>query len=282
MRPSADIRAQLEQAIHERFGEELIVPGEVPHADELLRILEHRSHRQYADRPVSETLLRLLFACALSAPSKSDLQQADIIWVANPARRQRIADLIPEMPWVREAPVFLVFCANGRRLVQISATRAKTFANDHLDAFFNAAVDAAIVMTTFIRAATAVDLGCCPISVIRDYADTVSALLELPPRVFPLAGLCVGYPAQAGQISPRLPLSLTIHVDRYDETDLERQIDDYDHRRHAQQPYSKQRDPERHGSAAFYGWSEDKARQYANPQRVDFGRYVRAQGFKLD
>jgi nitroreductase len=282
MRPSADIRTRLERAIHERFGEEIVVPGGVANADELVRILEHRSHRQYADRPVSEALLRLLFACALSAPSKSDLQQADIICVADPARRQGIADLIPEMPWVQEAPVFLVFCGNGRRLLQISAMRAKTFANDHLDAFFNATVDAAIVMTTFIRAATAVGLGCCPISVIRDHAETVSALLELPERVFPMAGLCVGYPAQAGQMSPRLPLSVTIHVDRYNDTDLEQKIDDYDRRRHGQQPYPKQRDLERHGSATFYGWSEDKARQYARPQRVDFGRYVRAQNFKLD
>ncbi len=282
MRPSADVRTRLEKAIHERFGEEIAVPGEVLHADELIRILEHRSHRQYADTPVDEALLRLLLACAFSAPSKSDLQQADVIWVAEPAKRQRIADLIPEMPWVRKAPVFLVFCGDGRRLVQISAMRAKTFANDHLDAFFNAAVDAAIVMTTFIRAATAVGLGCCPISVIRDHAQTVSAVLELPKRVFPVAGMCVGYPAQVGQISPRLPLSVTVHIDRYDDSDLAQTIDHYDRRRHAQRPYSKQRDLERHGSAALYGWSEDKARQYAQPQRVDFGRYVRAQGFKLE
>jgi nitroreductase/FMN reductase [NAD(P)H] len=282
MNSSADIRARLDRAIHERFGEEIAVPGDVPHTDELTRILEHRSHRQYADRSVDEALLRLLFACALSAPSKSDLQQADIIRVADSARRQGIADLIPDMPWVREAPVFLVFCGNGRRLLKISAMREKTFANDHLDAFFNAAVDAAIVMTTFIRAATAVGLGCCPISVIRDHAEAVSRLLELPQRVIPVAGMCVGYPAQAGHISPRLPLAVTVHVDRYDETDLEQKVDRYDHRRHAQQPYANQRDLKRHGPAEFYGWSEDKARQYAQPQREDFGRYVRAQGFKLD
>jgi len=29
-------------------------------------------------------------------------------------------------------------------------------------------------------------------------------------------------------------------------------------------------------------WSEDKARQYAEPQRADFGAFVRAKGFCLD
>jgi nitroreductase/FMN reductase [NAD(P)H] len=32
----------------------------------------------------------------------------------------------------------------------------------------------------------------------------------------------------------------------------------------------------------MYGWSEDKARQYAVPERADFGAYVRARGFRLD
>ncbi|TMJ26384.1 MAG: NADPH-dependent oxidoreductase, partial [Alphaproteobacteria bacterium] len=47
-------------------------------------------------------------------------------------------------------------------------------------------------------------------------------------------------------------------------------------------PYARQRAPERWGRAAFYGWSEDKARQYAEPLRAAFGGYVRARGFRLD
>jgi len=47
-------------------------------------------------------------------------------------------------------------------------------------------------------------------------------------------------------------------------------------------PYRVQRDPARFGTAAFYGWSEDKARQYAVPQRTGFGAFVRAQGFSLE
>jgi nitroreductase/FMN reductase [NAD(P)H] len=60
------------------------------------------------------------------------------------------------------------------------------------------------------------------------------------------------------------------------------QIDAYDRRRAASRPYRNQRDPARFGHAEFYGWSEDKARQYAAPLRADFGAFVRAQGFHLD
>ena len=31
-----------------------------------------------------------------------------------------------------------------------------------------------------------------------------------------------------------------------------------------------------------YGWSDDKARQYADPQRADWGAFIRSKGFNLD
>ncbi len=123
-----------------------------------------------------------------------------------------IVATIPDMPWILEAPAFLVFAANGARLPALCELRGKPFPNDHLDQFFNAAVDAAIVMTTFIHAAATVGLGCCPISAIRDHPRIVSDALKLPDRVIPVAGLCVGWPAQAGEITPRL--SLRHHRDR--------------------------------------------------------------------
>src|SRR6187401_3258287 len=147
---------------------------------------------------------------ALAAPSKSDLQQADIV-IATPADQEVIADLIPDQPFIRTAPAFLVFLANGRRLAEISKMRGKPFPNDHLDQFFNAAVDAGIVLATFLAAADAVGLGTCPISVIRDHSAKVSEMLNLPQRVIPVAGMCVGWPKDEGHISARLDLSSTIH-----------------------------------------------------------------------
>ena len=60
------------------------------------------------------------------------------------------------------------------------------------------------------------------------------------------------------------------------------QIDASDRRREQQRPYRRQRDPARWGEARVYGWSEDKARQYAEPLRADFGAFVRAKGFRLE
>jgi nitroreductase len=215
---------RIEAAIDERFGTRLTVNPALRGLEELQRIVEHRSHRKYAEIPVDPALLRLLFACALSAPSKSDLQQADIVHVADGEKVRAITDLVPDMPWIAEAPVVLVFCANNRRIRQIGEWRGKPFVNEHLDHFMNAAVDAAIVMTTFIRAAEAVGLGTCPISMIRNKPREVSELLHLPQGVFPVAGLTAGYPREDGRITPRLPLDVTVHIDRYDETRVREHI----------------------------------------------------------
>ena len=80
----------------------------------------------------------------------------------------------------------------------------------------------------------------------------------------------------------RLPLDVTVHRNGYREDGLRDAIEDYDRRREAAQPYREQRYVDAFGEAARYGWSEDKARQYAVPERADFGAYVRARGFKLD
>lgn len=281
MEQGKDDRARIQRAVSERFGFEPAVSPDGPGLAELARSLEHRSHRKYDARPVDPDLLRLLFACAFSAPSKSDLQQATVIHVSDRGRRKTIVDAIPDMPWIMDAPVFLVFCGNNRRIRQIGEWRGKPFANEHLDHFMNAAVDAALVMMSFIRAAEAAGLGACPISHVRNHAEVTSRVLELPEGVFPVAGLCVGYPAEAGRISPRLPLEVTVHVDHYDESGLRQKLEGYDHRRHELLPYRKQRDTGRYGTVELYGWSEDKARQCSVPERQDFGEYIRGQGFSL-
>ena len=246
-------------------------------------ILAHRSCRNYKPDPIPEELIQTLFATAFSAPSKSDLQQACVIRIEDQTKQQRIAALSPHTDWVAKAPVFMVWCGDSRRIRRLSEWRSHPFANDHLDAFMNAAVDAGIAMQTFIIAAESVGLGCCPVSEIRDQIEPLSSELELPKWVFPVAGLCVGWPAEETRISLRLPLDTTMHLDRYDDSELIEHVADYDRRREAieQTPREQQRMVEKFGISSEYGWSENRTRQYAVPARTDFGRYIRDQGFDL-
>ncbi len=274
----------LADLVMKRYGPETPGGRDMPADGPLATMLDRRTHRRYADRPVPEDMLDLLFACAFSASAKSDLQQASVVRVADPALRAEIAALIPDMPWIGAAPAFMVWCADGRRIRRICALRGKAFANDHFDAAFNPAVDTALAMQTFILAAEALGLGCCPISVVRNHAFRIGELLGLPEWVFPVAGLCLGWPAARGYISMRVPPSVTVHTDRYDDDKLAAGIDAYDRRRNAAYsiPADKQRDRDRYGEADFYGWSEDKARQVSHAEREDFGAFLRRQGYRLE
>ena len=274
------------QLLADRFGPDATVEWDDDVPPVHGQLAARGSVRKFRPEAVAYSTLQRLSALALCAPTKSDLQQRDIIIVDAPSIKAKISALLSDGPlgqkWLADIPGLLIFCGNNRRQRRIHALRDRPFVNDHLDAFFNAAVDAGIALSAFVIAAEAEGLGVCPISAVRNHSGALSELLKLPDHVFPVAGLAVGYPAEAPTVSMRLPLSMTVHRNAFVEDGLDEAIAAYDQRRAQAQPYAAQRSVRKFGTAETYGWSEDKARQYAQPERADFGAYVRRIGFKLD
>ena len=253
------------------------------------QMLAHRSCRRYTAEAVDDALLDVLLAAAFSAPSKSDLQQCSVIVVDDPERRRAIAELIPTMPWILECGRFLLFCADSRRIRRVADRAGLPFANDHLDAVLNATADAAIHLASFIWAAESVGLGTCPISVVRNHIEAVAAIVELPEQVFPLTGMCVGWPERLLPFSPRLPPTVTVHRDRYRADDEAAAaeaaaVDSYSRRRTAAGrpvPPDQQLDVDRWGVVDPYGWAEEKARMVARRERDQLARFLAQRGFGL-
>lgn len=263
-----------------RFGCDAAVFASVlPPAARILELLAgHHVHRGFDGRLVPDDLVRTLMAAALSAPSKSDLQQRDIV-IVDRAIQEKIAARCPQSPWIREAPRCVVFCANGRRLSSLFEWRERFFPNNHFDLLFNGIGDAAIALAWFIVATEAVGLAGCPLSEIRNFPEEVSEWLHLPDKVIPFAAYCFGWPKGEASLSPRLPLEVTVHAGRFDDSIAMPLIEGYDQRRSRIQPFVEQRDVARWGVSSAYGWSEDKSRQYTVEQRTAFGAFVRNKGF---
>jgi nitroreductase len=275
--------ASYEKELRDRFGLDLDLGGEAPDSEWLRTVLERRTQRRYSEQAVPDAQVKLLLAAAFSASSKSDYQQASVVWLRDQPRRERLAALFPDMPWIGNAPVFLVFLGDARRLERLGEMRGHPVENGSLEGFFNATVDAALALQTCILAAETLGLGACPISVLRNRIAEVGVILELPDKVFPVAGLCLGYPAQRGFISMRLPLDASVHTDRYDDSRLAETVGGYDRRRDARHSIKdRQREPERFGVAEFYGWSEDKVRQAVTAEGRGFASWLKAHGFTLD
>lgn len=266
-----------------RFGCAREIGEDISAADLLGTLLSRRTVRNFNADPVPEPLLRVLLACAQSACSKSDLQQYAIIRIESADKRSAVAGLMPDMPWVGAAPVFMVYCGDIRRGQRISQLRGLPNVSNTLDSFMNAAVDAALAMQAFMTAAEASGLGCCPISAVREAIDEIGAILELPAGVFPVSGLCVGYPATAGHMSMRLPPAVTVHTDRYDDGTLESELAAYDERREQRHRTTPERQlhVDRFGVSEGYGWTENVARRLAVRERERFRPWLEEHGFDL-
>lgn len=275
--------AGLKDLIDRRYGRDAGIDGEPDAAGVIPHLLSRRSIRLYKDEPVPDALIDALIACAQSAPTKSNLQQYSIIVVSDPAVRKALAPWCPRTRILETVPALLVFCADMRRNQRIGSFRRKKHVNNNLDTFLNATVDASLAMGFFVVAAEAAGLGCAPLSSLRDHMYGVADVLGLPDGVFPVAGVMCGWPSAEGYVNQRLPQSVVVHRDRYDDSGLEGEIDAYDRTRHAIFPIPDERQSKQdlYGIAEFYGWSEHISRQLSVPERPEFRAFLKSHGFDL-
>jgi nitroreductase/FMN reductase [NAD(P)H] len=124
--------------IEDRFGLPAAAGRGTPAECTVAQLLSHRVQRRYKPDPIADEALEIVLAAALSAPSKSDLQQVAIVVVRDRAKQATIGGWIPDMPWIVTAPLFLIFCGDHRRMRRIAELRGRPFPNDTLDMFMNA------------------------------------------------------------------------------------------------------------------------------------------------
>jgi nitroreductase len=252
--------------------------------DLLESIISRASIRKFSDKPISKELLTLLLTAAQSAPSKSNLQQYSILIMQDKMLKLKVGELIGETKWALSSPVFLLFLADIRRNMKVTKEKGYEYKNNNIDTFMNAVIDASLSMQSLICAAEASGLGVCPISMIRNIIDEIKILCKLPKGVFPIAGLAIGWPAEKAPVSIRMPQSITIHNDYYNEEHLNVKINDYDERVYKIAPITdkKQRHVNIYGVSEKGTWSENVARQLSVPERNDFRKWLKSHGFKLE
>lgn len=243
--------------------------------NEVLKTLKnHRSFRKYEQRPVEPEKLRMIIEAAQAAPSWVNGQQVTVISVQNEQRKEQLSVLSGNQKHVADAPVFLVFCMDFYRTKLASELEGQPFENTgDVDALLVGAVDVGIALESAVAAAESLGLGIIPIGGIRRNTAGVIELLELPEYVFPVVGLCVGYPGEELPKKPRLPLEAVYHEERYN-PDLKSSIQEYNtaHREYLKNLGLTERD-----------WSAVIAHFYAmNPQYGDAGRTLPQQGFTCD
>lgn len=181
-------------------------------------ILNHRSVRGFLPRTLPDGTLELLIAAAQSASTSSNLQFWSVVAVRETERKSRLAELAGQQQFIRDAPLLLVWLADLSRLDRIAAERqAQVDGTHYLEEFIVGVVDAALAAQSALIAAESLGLGAVYIGAMRNLPEQIAAELALPPHVFAVFGMSIGYPdpARPSDIKPRLPQAMVLHREQY-------------------------------------------------------------------
>jgi len=238
--------------------------------NEILKTMaSHKSVRKYKQQAIPDNLLDSILQAARQASTSSNLQAYSIIIVKDSAKKEKLAELCGNQPWVKSCPVFLVICPDLLRLQKVCDRQGCEFQDSYIEMFITATVDAALAAQNILTGAESCGLGGVMIGGIRNNPAEVSELLGLPEKVYPLMGICLGYPDHSPMIKPRFGRDIIVHAEQYDDSNLQTQLDEYDEtirltglydgpRRKVSSPTGKEIPDDE------YSWCEHTARRLAS------------------
>ncbi len=242
--------------------------------DVITLLKSHRSVRKYTDEPVSQEIVEALVEAGQCAATSSFIQACTVIQVHDLETRKKLRECAAGQPYVTEAPVFLVFCADMQRHRLTCEMHDAPMLSGYTEQFLTASLDCALFAQNVLIAAESIGMGGCYIGAIRNSIGEVDKLLGLPKLVYPLFGLCLGYPAQNPEVKPRLPLQVVLKQDRYDDSSDVTLIKDYDT---LVRKYYKTRT----GGAKDNSWSEQISEMLVKEARPHMLSFLQDKGFLL-
>lgn len=237
-------------------------------------LMSHRSIRKFTEQKLPEGLLETLIQAGQSASSSNHVQACTVIRVVCPQNRGQLSELSGNQAYIKEAAEFLVFCADMKRNTEAVARTGTEPTMGMTEQLLVASIDCALFAQNVAVAAESEGLGIVYIGGIRNNPGEISQLLELPLHVYPVFGMCIGYPDQTPEIKPRLPINVVLKQDRYDDSTDLKNIEQYDKDMEA---YYQQRT----GGNKASNWSQSMAPMFGGKLRPHMREFLREQGFEL-
>lgn len=239
---------------------------------ELLK--NHRSIRKFSDRPIAPELLRSLIEAGQCAATSSHVQACSIIRVTDPGKRKKLAELAGGQDYVASCAEFLVFCADMKRPTDAAERAGADVTRGMTEQLLVATVDTGLMAQNVAIAAESAGLGICYIGGIRNNPTEVSQLLGLPTHVYPVFGMCLGYPAQNPEIKPRLPVEAVLYENEYDASRQQALVQQFDE---AMNEYYLART----GGKKDTDWTRQLAPLFSHKLRPHMREFLKKQGFEL-
>lgn len=263
-------------------------------ADERISVLLDRSSlRQFADRPVEQSVLDSILDAGVHAASGGNLQPWSAILVREGGTREKLAGMCGQ-DFMAAAPVHLLFCIDLHRNEVIARTgRAPYTARNAMRHFWISFQDVVIAAQSMSTAADMLGLGSVYIGTIMEFPDEVREMFALPEGVYPVVLVCMGYPPDGAErrSTRKLPRHWLVHEERYAEPDPSVLWSDYLVREENRLTPINERTEKAFRTActvsvdeAFAESCMERAREQGgfNPVQRRFGLHYRADGMPCD
>lgn len=172
-------------------------------------IHNRRSIRKFIDEPISNEVLEKLLEAGVRAPFAAQLYS--IVYTRNPEKMKLKIGVYPT------TKLLMIFLIDLWKIEKIIKQRGYKYDADDGFNIWLALQDAILVAENIILAAEALELGSVLLGVAPLRYELIRETFSLPPRVFPIVGLCVGYPDPSAlmDIRPRYPLKHIAFEDQY-------------------------------------------------------------------
>ncbi len=164
-------------------------------------MLQRKSIRQYKPEMPSEEVIETIVRAGQQAPFAYQLCSLLL------SRDRETNDF--------NAPLLFTVCVDSHRFELIMQKRGWEIVSNDLSLMVLGIQDAALMAENMVIAAESLGLGSCFLGAWPYYAKDLIERYKLPPRVFPLVGLAMGYPASNPPVRPRYPLDFCLFEGEY-------------------------------------------------------------------
>ena len=165
-------------------------------------MLSHRSVRKYKKDQPTDEVLETIVRAGQQAPFASQLYSVLL------SRKKKA-------PF--GAPLWFTICVDFYKVERFMKLRGWNLVSNDLDLLFYGIQDAAYMAQNMVVAGESLGLYSCFLGSAPYQAERIAKMYKLPPHVFPLVGLVMGYPAEEFPPRPRWPLWFTLFEDEYPE-----------------------------------------------------------------
>ena len=179
-------------------------------------LIERASCRSFSNQPVPDDLLSLILESGMHAATGGNLQPYSIIKITDADTKKKLAILNEEQMFIATAPVNLLFCLDWHRLMRWAKLQKAPFAaNNSFRHFWISFQDTIIAAQNICTAADALGLGSVYIGTVLECFRELRDLFSLPPGVFPVVLLSLGYPKVRPMPKKKLGLAVLVHDEKY-------------------------------------------------------------------